>query len=127
MKKSLSFLLLALLFLAGCNQPQRPAPTIMCTRLENDVFQFQYDNGQALDMGIFLNYLNDWLKDHPEVTAKSIIPQVTDQVRQEGKNTVTRTVTNGVLVFGKVDYEMEKVQNERRAKEAAAKAAEEPK
>lgn len=125
MKKSLCVFLFLLIL--GCNNVPRPASFLICTRLENDVFQFQYDDGNALDMGLFLNYLNDWLKDHPEVTIKSIVPQVTDRTYQEGKNRVTRTITSGVLIFGKVDPEMEKVQNERRAKEAAAREAGESK
>ncbi len=91
-------LLLSVLLIPACKPPvppPPPVPQIVMTRLENDVFQFQYDNGQGFNTGEFMNFLDGWLQKHPEITIKSIVPQ---EVLTDSKRS-----THGVLVFTKID------------------------
>jgi hypothetical protein len=91
---------LALVLTAGCAQPSKPQPQIVVNTLENNTFQFQCDNGQPLDMGVFMSYLDEWLKSHPQYTVKSLVPQMTTEQSKDGN---TKSTVYGVLVFVQVD------------------------
>ena len=94
------FLFLALVS-AGCGpNGNRPAPTMVATPMDNDVFQFQYDNGDPIETATFANYLDGWLREHPEVTVKRVVPQVVTG-RDSSGHTVSKT--HGLLVFTSID------------------------
>jgi hypothetical protein len=95
------YFVFALLFCIGCSAQQPPPPPkFVVTGLENEVFQFQYDTGDAFEAGVFINFLDSWLKEHPELVVKSFIPQMTTTRDGNGRN-ITRT--HGMLVFTRVD------------------------
>ena len=104
---------------AGCGkQPEAVKPEIVVTRLENDVFQFQYDNGAEFDTGTFMNFLDAWLKEHPEVTVKSFVPQTMTYKDNQG-NPLTKT--HGMLVFTKIDPAKAKPEPKEASKEGEPK------
>ncbi len=86
----------------GCGKPVAPPPPpeIVITRLENDTFQFQYSNGQEIETGTLMTFLDAWLKEHPEITVKSFVPQTLHYTDNAGK---PYTKTHGMLVFTKID------------------------
>lgn len=87
------------LLMMGCKPPAGyeppPPPQITATELPNNTFQFQWDNGDPMDMADFLPALNKWLIENPDKAVISTIPQTTYRT-VNGKQVST---TFGVLIF----------------------------
>lgn len=94
----LFYLLPIILLVVGCKKQEPeppPPPQIIITALPNDVFQVQWDNGDPLNTSDLMPVLDKWLKEHPNRSITSTIPQVT-YTTINGKQVGT---THGVLIF----------------------------